>query len=79
VGPVFPTKQRRPGVALGISEFERLTHSTRVPVVAVGGITATTALEAVRAGAAGVALISGVLGSPDPERAAREVWSAIGT
>jgi thiamine-phosphate pyrophosphorylase len=79
LGPAFPTDQRRPGAALGIGEFEKLTRSTGVPVVAVGGITAKTAVEAIRAGATGVALISGVFGARDPERAAREVWSAIGT
>lgn len=79
IGPTFPTDQRRPAAALGISEFEELARSSSVPVIAVGGITAATAADAMRAGAAGVALISGVFGSPDPERAAREVLAAIGT
>jgi thiamine-phosphate pyrophosphorylase len=79
VGPVFPATDRRPGVALGISEFERLARSAGVPAVAIGGITSTTAREAVRAGACGVALISGIFGSPDPEQAARELRSAIET
>jgi len=79
IGPVFPADDRRPSVALGISEFERLARSARMPVVAIGGITPTTAGDAVRAGACGVALITGIFGSSDPERAAREVRSAIGT
>ena len=78
LGPAFPADQRRPGVALGFSEFERLARMTSAPVIAVGGISPSSAGEAVRAGACGVALISGILGSPDPERAAREVRSAIG-
>jgi thiamine monophosphate synthase len=49
-----------------------------VPAVAIGGISAATAGDAVRAGACGVALISGIFGSPDPERSARELRSAIG-
>ena len=79
VGPVFPASDRRPNIALGISEFERLARSAVMPAVAIGGITSATAGDAVRAGACGVALISGILGSPDPERAARELRSAIGT
>ena len=79
VGPVFPANDRRPGLALGVSEFERLARSASIPAVAIGGITSTTAGEAVRAGACGVALISGIFGSPDPEQAARELRSAIGT
>ena len=77
LGPAFPADQRRPGVALGFSEFERLARATGTPIIAVGGISPATAGEAIRAGACGVALISGILGSPDPERAAREVRSAI--
>lgn len=79
LGPAFSADRRRPDVALGITEFERLARTTRLPIVAVGGISAVTAGDAIRAGAAGVALISGIFGSPDPERAAREVRSAIGT
>lgn len=78
VGPTFPTKHRHPATALGISEFEKIARSAGVPVIAVGGITAATAGDAMRAGASGVALISGVFGSRDPERAAREVLAAIG-
>lgn len=79
IGPVFPANNHRPSVALGISEFERLAGAMTIPAVAIGGITSETAREAVRAGASGVALISGIFGSPDPEQAAREVRSAIGT
>jgi thiamine-phosphate pyrophosphorylase len=79
VGPVFPANDRRPHAVLGISEFERLARSTAMPAVAIGGITSTTAGDAVRAGACGVALISGIFGSPDPEQAARALRSAIGT
>ena len=79
VGPVFSTIDSRPSGALGISEFERLTRSISIPVVAIGGISSATAADVVRAGACGVALISRIFGSRDPERAAREVRSAIGT
>lgn len=77
LGPAFPTDERRPGIALGIGEFERLARKATAPVIAVGGISSTTAAQAITSGACGVALISGILGSPDPERAAREVRSAI--
>jgi thiamine-phosphate diphosphorylase len=77
LGPAFEVDRRRPGSAAGMSDFERLARSASVPVVAVGGISAATAPEAIRAGACGVALISGMFGSPDPETAAREVRSAI--
>lgn len=78
LGPAFPADQGRPAVALGITEFGRLARASSAPIVAVGGISATTAGEAIKAGACGVALIRGILGLPDPERAARAVRSAIG-
>ena len=78
LGPAFDVDRRRSGSALGMSELERLTRAAGRPVVAVGGISMATAPDAIRAGAAGVALISGIFGSPDPETAAREVRSAIG-
>jgi thiamine-phosphate pyrophosphorylase len=79
IGPVFATSDRRPAAAMGISEFERLTRSIATPVVGIGGISSATAANILQAGACGVALISGIFGSRDPERAAREVRSAIGT
>ena len=79
LGPVFPADDRRPGIAIGIVEFERLARASAIPAIAIGGITTATAADAVRAGARGVALIRGIFGSTDPERSAREVRSAIGT
>ena len=79
LGPVFATAQKLGQAALGLSEFERLARRCTVPVVAIGGISPATAAEAIRAGARGVALISGIFGSRDPESATREVQSAIGT
>lgn len=78
LGPVFAPDGRQPGPFIGISNFETLVRSTTVPIVAIGGITAATAGDAIRAGATGVALISGIFGATDPERVAREVRSAIG-
>jgi thiamine-phosphate diphosphorylase len=77
LGPAFDVDRRRPGSALGAGELERLARAASVPVVAVGGISPSTAAEAIRAGASGVALISGIFGSPDPETAARQLLSAI--
>jgi thiamine-phosphate pyrophosphorylase len=79
IGPVFPLGDRRPEAALGLSEFERLARIASVPVIAIGGISPATAARAVAAGASGVALISGIFGSTNPEAATREVRSAIGT
>jgi thiamine-phosphate pyrophosphorylase len=45
----------------------------KVPVVAIGGITAENALEVIDAGADAIAVISALFDAPDIERAAREL------
>jgi thiamine-phosphate pyrophosphorylase len=78
LGPVFAADARQSAACIGISNFERLVRSASMPIVAIGGISAVTAVEAIRLGAVGVALIGGIFGAPDPERATREVRAAIG-
>ncbi len=56
-GPVFPsvTKSLTP---IGIDAFREAARSVRLPVYALGGVTAQNASECIAAGAAGVAGIS---------------------
>jgi len=80
VGPVFGTRTKSDaGAALGIAEFGRRCALSAIPVVGIGGIDTEGAPEVMRAGAAGVAVISAVLGSPDPESAAHHLRTAIDT
>ena len=79
VGPVFSPAGHRASGTLGLEEFTRLALLVSSPVVAIGGISSRTAADVVRAGASGVALISGIFGAPDPEQAARTLRSAIET
>ena len=48
-----------------------------MPVIGIGGISAQNAAEVIRAGAAGVAVISAIFGAPDVKRATREIWDAL--
>lgn len=71
---VFPTPikvyERPP---LGIAGFAAIARSVKIPVVAIGGIGPGNAAEVLRAGAAGIAVVSAVVGAPDVARAAREL------
>lgn len=67
IGPIFGTVTKLDaGPALGIEEFSRRQKRTDLPVVAIGGITADNAIDAMAAGANGVAVASTILGSADP-------------
>ena len=46
---------------------------TALPLVAIGGIDAGNAGEAVRAGADGIAVVSAIVAAPDPAAASREL------
>jgi thiamine monophosphate synthase len=48
-----------------------------LPVVGIGGIHHGNASAVIKAGAAGVALISAIVGATDPEKAARELRLGI--
>jgi len=80
IGPFFPTPSKNDaGAAIGARRFAELARLVGLPAVAVGGITADNAKEAIQAGAAGVAAIGAIFGASNPYEAARLVRSAIET
>ena len=78
IGPVFATLSKADaGDAIGPAGLARLVALSPVPAVAIGGVTASNAAEALRGGAAGVAVISSIFGAADPEQAARALRQAV--
>ena len=78
VGPVFRTLTKQDaGEPLGLEALSRITASVRIPVVGIGGITVENAASAIRAGCAGVAVVSALMGAPDPEEAARALRARL--
>jgi thiamine-phosphate pyrophosphorylase len=73
LGPVFETPSKQ-GVAeaLGIERFKELVAMTKLPVLAIGGVTPENGREVMGAGAAGLAAISALTAAEDPESAARQ-------
>ena len=76
VGPVFRsrTKPDLP-TPLGVSGLADVVGV--LPVVAIGGITASTVPGALAVGARGVAVVAAVSRASDPPSAAREIASAL--
>lgn len=58
VSPVFPTASHPGAVALGVFRFRALVQRSRVPVLALGGISVSTLPRLYTSGAWGVAAVS---------------------
>jgi|GEM_PF-422741 len=77
-GPVFYTKTKRDaGKPIGIDGLRRIVESVRIPVVAIGGINRENILDVLKTGVEGVAVISAIACSKDPENAARELLDIV--
>ncbi|MGA8615949.1 MAG: thiamine phosphate synthase [Xanthobacteraceae bacterium] len=74
-GPAFETGSK-PGYGpeIGRKGLAEIARAARVPVLAIGGINAARIAELIAAGAAGIAVMGGVMRAADP---AREVASLI--
>jgi thiamine-phosphate diphosphorylase len=80
VGSVFGTRTKKEviGEVIGTEQLGRVARAVAIPVVAIGGVTATNAGACVAAGAAGVAVVSAVMASDDPGAAVRGLLAGIG-
>ncbi len=77
-GPVFPTKSKadaRP--TEGLTALAQVTASTRLPVVAIGGITIENVAAVAAAGACAAAAIAAVDEAADPTAAGRAIAAAF--
>jgi thiamine-phosphate pyrophosphorylase len=71
-GPIFETPSKASyGNPQGLAALREICGATRLPVLAIGGVTAARMQEVRETGAAGVAVIRAVLGAADPLAAAR--------
>jgi len=78
-GPVYDTpSKRRYGPPQGLDALARITEATRIPVLAVGGITPPRVREVLDRGAAGVAVISAILAAERPADATKAFLDALG-
>src|ERR1700722_1935441 len=77
VGPIHetPTKPGRPAVGLELIRYA--AANATVPFFAIGGLDAGNLTEALDAGASRVCVLRAIAAAEDPERAARELRSAL--
>ncbi|MCD1260523.1 thiamine phosphate synthase [Paenibacillus athensensis] len=76
-GHIYATDSKLGLPPRGLEGLRELTLRTRVPVVAIGGITPLNAAAVCAAGAAGVAVMSGIWEADDPVQAAETYALAL--
>ena len=74
ISPIFPT-QSKPGYGppLFLDGIKRVVGKVTIPLVALGGVTAATALSCRRAGASGVAVMGTIMRASDPAMAVYDI------
>lgn len=78
VGPVFATPTKADAApAMGMAGLKRIAARTGLPIVAIGGLHAGNAGDAIVAGAEGVSVVSAICAAPDPELATRELVEIV--
>ncbi|AGK60734.1 thiamine-phosphate diphosphorylase [Archaeoglobus sulfaticallidus PM70-1] len=78
VGPVFPTSTKEDArEVIGIDGLKKVCSAVKVPVVAIGGINHSNVSEVLKAGCTGVAVISAIAFSENPEKSAEELLNLI--
>ena len=77
-GPAYATPSKPGhGPVLGMIGIEKISNATKVPIIAIGGITAGAVAEMHVAGAVGVAVMGGVMRAADPSREVRGLLSVL--
>jgi thiamine-phosphate pyrophosphorylase len=78
VSPIYatPTKPDTPP-AVGLAGLRALRAATRLPLVAIGGLTTANLLPVLRSGADGIAVVSAIMAADDPAAAARALRAQI--
>jgi thiamine-phosphate pyrophosphorylase len=80
VGAVYPTGSKADaGDAIGLERLREVIAAVKIPAVGIGGVNPGNAGAVMRAGAAGIAVISAILSQPDICEAARKLRAVLKT
>lgn len=69
VGAVFHTGSKADAIEIAHETLKEICNAVRIPVVAIGGITAENVMRLAGNGVSGIAVISGIFAQPDIENA----------
>jgi len=74
---VFSTPTKTDVRAIGLSALEDICRAVKIPVVGIGGINKSNAIQIISAGAAGVAVVSAVISASDVTLASAELLAVV--
>ncbi len=79
MGPIFKTLSKEDsGPEVGLAGLRKVRAKVKIPILAIGGISAANAAEVISAGADGVAVISAIAAAMNPHEAAAQIIEAVG-
>ncbi|MCF6139240.1 thiazole tautomerase TenI [Pseudalkalibacillus berkeleyi] len=76
-GHLFHTASKPDLFPRGVSQLKQLTEQVNIPVIGIGGITPHHSPHVFRAGASGIAVMSGILQADDPLADVKEYRNRI--
>ena len=79
LGTIFPSKSKPSFAGSGIQLIRSVSSNIKTPIIAVGGINISNVKAVSRAGATGIAVISAIMESTDPQKAAYELREILET
>ena len=76
-GTMYASRSHPGEPPAGPALIRQIAAVTTAPVIGIGGIATANVGTVMQAGAAGIAVITGILAAPDPERAAAQLKAAM--
>lgn len=73
-GAIYPTSTKVATVLTPVSTLSEIAKAVRIPVCAIGGLTKDNCGVLAGSGASGICVVSAIMKSDDPEKAARELY-----
>ncbi|WP_062236340.1 thiamine phosphate synthase [Fictibacillus sp. FJAT-27399] len=76
-GHVFKTGSKKGSEPRGLDQLREVAEAVTVPVIAIGGVTPSNTSELIKAGAKGIAVMSGIWSAADPGLEAKGYAEAL--
>lgn len=73
-GHVYESTSKLKVEPRGITRLKEIVENSKIPIIAIGGITPDNTKSVLENGASGIAVMSGILNANDPVKSAEHYW-----